>query len=67
MSRDQRISFGIGCILLGLALLQYSSGLVRTIAFGLIGTGIAQFIGLPKDNVLPFTRRRDSRNGAKRK
>lgn len=33
-----------------------SSWGITWIGLGLIGTGIAQFIHLPKDNVLPFRR-----------
>jgi len=57
MNRATRISFGIGCIVFGLSLLVLLEDFSNFIGLGLVGCGIAQFIGLPKDNVVPFRRR----------
>ena len=55
MDRTQHIILGVGCVGLG-AMITFSSWGIEWVGLGLIGTGIVQFIRLPKDNVLPFRR-----------
>lgn len=58
MSREQRIAFGMGAIGLGIILYALGQNWLGFVALGLIGLGLAQFLRLPKDNLLPFHHRR---------
>lgn len=67
MSREQRLSLGVGLVGLGLMLLTWHDLVPEVIAYGLLGTGIAQFLRSPKNNVLPFVRRNSTGNNSRRK